>query len=90
MSRLRTLKSTFNWFIKSLWTLESRRPWKASAKVSSDVPACYMLDCLAHESSLPGFSRIFPIKELSIFSPEEMGLLFGNPEEDWSRESESE
>jgi len=49
-----------------------------------------MLDGLTHESSLPGFSRIFPIKELSIFSPEEMGLLFGNPEEDWSRESESE
>ena len=49
-----------------------------------------MLDGLAHESSFPGFSRIFPIKELSIFSPEEMGLLFGNPEEDWSRESESE
>jgi len=38
----------------------------------------------------PGFSRIFPIKELSIFSPEEMGLLFGNPDEDWSRESEYE
>lgn len=40
------------------------------------------------ESFREGFSRIFPIKELSIFSPEEMGLLFGNPDEDWSRESE--
>jgi E3 ubiquitin-protein ligase TRIP12 len=41
-----------------------------------------------NNSFFTGFSRIFPIKELSIFSPEEMGLLFGNPEEDWSRESE--
>ncbi|KAH8087913.1 hypothetical protein HD553DRAFT_269487 [Filobasidium floriforme] len=39
------------------------------------------------DSFREGFSRIFPIKELSIFSPEEMGLLFGNPDEDWSRET---
>jgi hypothetical protein len=43
---------------------------------------------MLNNPELSGFSRIFPIKELSIFSPEEMGLLFGNPEEDWSRESE--
>jgi hypothetical protein len=34
-----------------------------------------------------GFSRIFPVRELCIFSPDELGLLFGNPDEDWSRES---
>lgn len=31
---------------------------------------------------------IFSIQDLQIFSPEELGLLFGNTEEDWSRESE--
>jgi hypothetical protein len=87
MSRLKTLKNTFSWFTRSLWILESRHRWKASAKVSLGIPAYYMLEEL-NNSFFTGFSRIFPIKELSIFSPEEMGLLFGNPEEDWSRESE--
>lgn len=36
-----------------------------------------------------GFSQIFPIADLDIFSPSELVLLFGNPEEDWSRESKS-
>jgi hypothetical protein len=35
-----------------------------------------------------GFSLIFSIQDMRIFSPEELGLLFGNAEEDWSRESE--
>jgi len=35
-----------------------------------------------------GFSMIFPIQHLEIFSPEEVGLLCGNVDEDWSRESE--
>nr|XP_031864296.1 uncharacterized protein CI109_000209 [Kwoniella shandongensis]KAA5531368.1 hypothetical protein CI109_000209 [Kwoniella shandongensis] len=34
-----------------------------------------------------GFSMIFSIKDMQIFSPEELGLLFGNAEEDWSRET---
>ncbi|TXT15889.1 hypothetical protein VHUM_00392 [Vanrija humicola] len=34
-----------------------------------------------------GFSMIFSIQDLQIFSPEELGLLFGNTEEDWSRET---
>lgn len=29
---------------------------------------------------------IFPVQDLQIFSPEELGLLFGNTDEDWSRE----
>lgn len=41
----------------------------------------------AVEQFREGFSRIFPVKDLSIFSPEELGLLFGNPDEDWSRET---
>jgi hypothetical protein len=28
-----------------------------------------------------------PINDLKIFSPEEIGLLIGNAEEDWSKES---
>jgi E3 ubiquitin-protein ligase TRIP12 len=35
-----------------------------------------------------GFSMIFPYQDLQIFSPEELGLLCGNVDEDWSRESE--
>lgn len=31
---------------------------------------------------------IFPIEDLKIFSAPELGLLFGNADEDWSRESE--
>ena len=31
---------------------------------------------------------IFPMSDMKIFSPDELGLLFGNAEEDWSRESE--
>ncbi|WVQ72803.1 hypothetical protein IAR50_002363 [Cryptococcus sp. DSM 104548] len=34
-----------------------------------------------------GFSGIFPIKSLKIFSLEELQLVFGNAEEDWSRET---
>ncbi|KAK8858675.1 hypothetical protein IAR55_002904 [Kwoniella newhampshirensis] len=34
-----------------------------------------------------GFSMIFSIRDMQIFSPEELGLLFGNAEEDWSRET---
>lgn len=35
-----------------------------------------------------GFSMIFSVSDLQIFSPEELGLLCGNSDEDWSRESE--
>ena len=34
-----------------------------------------------------GFSNIFSIEDMTVFSPEEVGLLFGNAEEDWSKES---
>ncbi|RXK36787.1 hypothetical protein M231_05948 [Tremella mesenterica] len=34
-----------------------------------------------------GFSMIFPIQDMAIFSPEELGVLFGNADEDWSRET---
>ncbi|KAK6908083.1 hypothetical protein I203_102084 [Kwoniella mangroviensis CBS 8507] len=34
-----------------------------------------------------GFSMVFSIRDMRIFSPEELGLLFGNAEEDWSRET---
>lgn len=30
---------------------------------------------------------IFPISDLNVFSSAELVLLFGNPEEDWSRSS---
>jgi E3 ubiquitin-protein ligase TRIP12 len=35
-----------------------------------------------------GFSLIYPIRDMRIFSPEELVLLFGNADEDWSSESE--
>ena len=35
-----------------------------------------------------GFSMIFSIQDMQIFSPEELGLLFGNADEDWSREGQ--
>ncbi|OCF37256.1 E3 ubiquitin-protein ligase TRIP12 [Kwoniella heveanensis BCC8398] len=34
-----------------------------------------------------GFSMVFSVKDMRIFSPDELGLLFGNAEEDWSRET---
>lgn len=34
-----------------------------------------------------GFSQIFSVDDLKIFSPEELALLFGNTEEDWSRDT---
>nr|XP_018262246.1 E3 ubiquitin-protein ligase TRIP12 [Kwoniella dejecticola CBS 10117]OBR84404.1 E3 ubiquitin-protein ligase TRIP12 [Kwoniella dejecticola CBS 10117] len=34
-----------------------------------------------------GFSMVFSIRDMRIFSPDELGLLFGNADEDWSRET---
>lgn len=34
-----------------------------------------------------GFSMIFSVDDMKIFSPDELGLLFGNADEDWSKES---
>ncbi|KLT39033.1 hypothetical protein CC85DRAFT_298164 [Cutaneotrichosporon oleaginosum] len=34
-----------------------------------------------------GFSSIFPVVDLQIFSPDELALLCGNAEEDWSQET---
>ena len=36
---------------------------------------------------MEGFSKVFPIKSLVIFSPKELVDLFGNAEEDWSFDS---
>lgn len=41
-----------------------------------------------HRTDRLGFSLIYPIKDMRIFSPEELVLLFGNADEDWSPESE--
>jgi E3 ubiquitin-protein ligase TRIP12 len=35
-----------------------------------------------------GFSSIFSVSDLQIFAPDELALLCGNAEEDWSQESE--
>lgn len=35
-----------------------------------------------------GFSRVFPVTDLQAFSSDELGVLFGSAEEDWSIESE--
>ena len=34
-----------------------------------------------------GFSKVFPITDLQAFTIEELVMLFGNPDEDWSIES---
>jgi E3 ubiquitin-protein ligase TRIP12 len=34
-----------------------------------------------------GFSKVFPIQDLQAFSADELMLLFGNSDEDWSNES---
>lgn len=34
-----------------------------------------------------GFSKVFPIADLRAFTPDELVMLFGNAEEDWSLES---
>ena len=33
-----------------------------------------------------GFSKVFPISDLQAFSADELVMLFGNSEEDWSTE----
>jgi len=42
-----------------------------------------------YDADVTGFSTIMPIDDLRIFSPEEIGLLIGNADEDWSKESTS-
>lgn len=34
-----------------------------------------------------GFSKVFPIKDLATFTIDELVMLFGNSDEDWSEES---
>ena len=34
-----------------------------------------------------GFSKVFPIKDLAKFTIDELVMLFGNSDEDWSEES---
>lgn len=34
-----------------------------------------------------GFSKVFPIKDLATFTVDELVMLFGNSDEDWSEES---
>lgn len=36
-----------------------------------------------------GFSKVFPVSDLKTFTAEELVMLFGNSEEDWSIESRS-
>lgn len=35
-----------------------------------------------------GFSKVFPIKDLATFTVDELVMLFGNSDEDWSEESQ--
>ena len=34
-----------------------------------------------------GFSKVFPIDDLQAFTADELAMLFGNADEDWSTES---
>jgi E3 ubiquitin-protein ligase TRIP12 len=42
---------------------------------------------MLNDALLAGFAMIFPVSDLNVFSAAELVLLFGNPEEDWSRSS---
>jgi E3 ubiquitin-protein ligase TRIP12 len=44
---------------------------------------------LQAQSFREGFSKVFPISDLQSFSPDELAMMFGNAEEDWSSESSS-
>lgn len=35
-----------------------------------------------------GFSKVFPVTDLKTFTADELVMLFGNSEEDWSIESD--
>lgn len=35
-----------------------------------------------------GFSKVFPVTDLQSFSSDELAMMFGNADEDWSSESE--
>ena len=35
-----------------------------------------------------GFSKVFPVPDLQAFTADELVMLFGNSDEDWSLESE--
>ena len=41
------------------------------------------------EAFRSGFSQVFPYESLRAFTPDELGMLFGRVDEDWSLESES-
>lgn len=47
-----------------------------------------LMSVVKSRANSAGFSDIFPVQDLKIFSPDELKLLFGNTDEDWSRESE--
>jgi E3 ubiquitin-protein ligase TRIP12 len=44
--------------------------------------------CPAVQAFKDGFSTVFPISDLCTFSAEELIMMFGNADEDWSTESE--
>ena len=37
-----------------------------------------------------GFSKVFPLSDLQAFSVDELAMLFGNADEDWSIESKTQ
>lgn len=39
------------------------------------------------QSFREGFSKVFPVTDLQSFSSDELAMMFGNAEEDWSSES---
>ena len=41
------------------------------------------------EAFREGFSKVFPIADLSSFSADELAIIFGDADEDWSTESKS-
>lgn len=42
------------------------------------------------QAFMQGFSKVFPISSLAIFSPLELNAIFGNSDEDWSKDTLTE
>jgi E3 ubiquitin-protein ligase TRIP12 len=76
---------------------QSLKPGGREIQVTSDNVDEYIhdvLDAIIGKGAQPqakafreGFSKVFPVSDLQSFSADELVMLFGNADEDWSIES---
>lgn len=88
-----------NSFIDFCYSLTAfNKPGGREIQVTSDNVDEYthdVLDAIIGKGAQPqakafreGFSKVFPVSDLQSFSADELVMLFGNADEDWSTESE--